>query len=263
LPCCSEALNAAHQTVRVPSRGALAYMKGKRIVLPLQAIVPLEFSFISWNLGRISGFHKGKRQPRGYTYISFWDVLFSTLVTPESPVTQLLRKSRQGDQEATNRLIPVVYNHLHALASRYMRRERPDHTLSATALLNEAYLKLAGSDIEWQDRSHFFVIASRIMRQVLVDHAKARNRMKRGAGGHKVALDEIDLPGPPAGNILELDEALTRFARQDERKARLIELLYFGGLTYQEAALALGVSEVTVHRDVKIAKAWLRKALTP
>ena len=176
-------------------------------------------------------------------------------------MTQLLRESRQGDQEATNRLIPVVYDHLHALASRYMRSERPDHTLSATALLHEAYLKLAGSDVEWQDRSHFFVVASRVMRQILVDHAKTRNRVKRGAGGKRVTLDEIELAAPSGGGILELDEALTRFARQDERKARLMELLYFGGLTYEEAALALGISEVTVHRDVKIAKAWLRKAL--
>jgi RNA polymerase sigma-70 factor (ECF subfamily) len=182
-------------------------------------------------------------------------------MTPDSPVTELLRASRQGDQEAANRLIPVVYQHLHALASRYMRRERQDHTLTPTALLNEAYLKLAGTHTEWQDRSHFFVIASHIMRQILVDHAKTRNRLKRGAGGQRVGLDEIDLPAPASGSILELDEALTRFARQDERKAKLIELLYFGGLTYEEAAEALQISEVTVHRDVKIAKAWLRKAL--
>jgi RNA polymerase sigma factor (TIGR02999 family) len=183
-------------------------------------------------------------------------------VSAEVPVTQLLRESRRGDQEATNRLIPVVYGHLHALASQYMRNERQDHTLSATALLNEAYLKLAGTDIEWQDRSHFFVIASRVMRQILVDHAKAHNRLKRGAGGRKVALEEVDIAaaGSSAG-MVELDEALTRLARQDERKARLMELLYFGGLTYQEAAQALDISEVTVHRDVKIAKAWLRKAL--
>ena len=193
---------------------------------------------------------------------SFCGLCYFVRVSPEVPVTQLLRESRRGDQDATNRLIPVVYDHLHALASRYMRSERPDHTLSATALLNEAYLKLAGTDVEWQDRSHFFVIASRVMRQILVDHAKAHNRQKRGAGGRKVALEEIDLAATPSpAGIVELDEALTRFARQDERKARLMELLYFGGLTYEEAAQALEISEVTVHRDVKIAKAWLRKAL--
>jgi len=181
-------------------------------------------------------------------------------VAPEAPVTLLLRQSREGDREATNRLIPLVYGHLHALAGRYMRDERPDHTLSATALLNEAYLKLAGSDVEWQDRSHFFVIASRVMRQILVDHARTRRRLKR-PGGQKVSLDEIELPAAPAVNVLELDEALTRFAQQDERKAKLIELLYFGGLSYEEAARALDISEATVHRDVKLAKTWLRKAL--
>jgi RNA polymerase sigma-70 factor (ECF subfamily) len=139
-------------------------------------------------------------------------------------VTELLRASRQGDREATDRLIPLVYQHLHALASRYMRRERQDHTLTPTALLNEAYLKLAGTHTEWQDRSHFFVIASHIMRQILVDHAKTRNRLKRGAGGHKVGLDEIDLPAPAGGSILELDEALTRFARQDERNRAITHL---------------------------------------
>ena len=181
-------------------------------------------------------------------------------MAPEAPVTQLLRESRQGDPEATNRLIPLVYAHLHALASRYMRGERPDHTLSPTALLNEAYLKLAGTDVEWQDRSHFLVIASRIMRQILVDHARTRQRLKRD-GGQKVALDEIDLAAAPAVSVLELDEALTRLAQQDERKAKLIELLYFGGLSYEEAARALDISEATVHRDVKLAKVWLRKAL--
>jgi RNA polymerase sigma factor (TIGR02999 family) len=183
-------------------------------------------------------------------------------MTQDAPVTALLRASRQGDRAATERLIPVVYQHLHAMASNYMRRERKDHTLSATALLNEAYLKLAGAGTEWQDRSHFFAIAARSMRQILVDHAKTRNRVKRGAGGQKVALDEVKLAAPAEGGILELDDALTRFALQDERKAKLIELLYFGGLTYEEAAAALQISEATVHREVKLAKAWLRKELS-
>jgi RNA polymerase sigma factor (TIGR02999 family) len=183
-------------------------------------------------------------------------------MTQDAPVTALLRASRQGDREATERLIPVVYQHLHAMAAHYMRQERKDHTLSATALLNEAYLKLAGTATEWQDRSHFFAIAARSMRQILVDHAKSRNRAKRGAGGQKVALDEIELAAPAEGGILELDDALTRFSQQDERKAKLIELLYFGGLTYEEAADALQISEATVHREVKLAKAWLRKELS-
>lgn len=183
-------------------------------------------------------------------------------MNPDERVTKLLRDSRNGDRQASNRLVPLVYDHLHAIASQYMRRERLDHTLTPTALLNEAYLKLAGADISWQDRAHFFVIASQIMRRILVDHAKTRTRQKRGAGAQKVALDDVNLPDPrPDLTILELDDALTRFARQDERKARLIELLYFGGLTYEEAAEALGVSKVTVHRDLKLAKAWLRDCL--
>jgi len=178
------------------------------------------------------------------------------------PVTLLLRQSREGSRAATDRLIPIVYQHLHSLAIRYMQAERRDHTLSPTALLNEAYLKLVGAEIEWQDRAHFFVVASRTMRRVLVDHAKTRNRSKRGAGAQKVALDDIDLASPQSDNlILNLDEALTRFARQDERKARLIELLYFGGLTFEEAAQALDISTATAHREVKMAKAWLRNAV--
>jgi RNA polymerase sigma factor (TIGR02999 family) len=181
---------------------------------------------------------------------------------PDRPVTQLVRESSAGSVEATNLLIPIVYEHLRRLAGHYMRSERSDHTLTPTALLNEAYLKLIGADVEWEDRAHFLCVASRTMRQVLVDHAKARQRVKRGAGAHAVELEAIDLADPrhdPA--IIEVDEALTRFARQDERKAKLIELLYFGGLTYEEAAQALNISTVTVHRDVKFAKAWLREAM--
>jgi RNA polymerase sigma factor (TIGR02999 family) len=123
-------------------------------------------------------------------------------------------------------------------------------------------LKLVGADVEWQDRSHFLFIASRTMRQILVDHAKARQRVKRGAGGQRVELDEIDIADARHDpTIIEVDEALTRFAMQDERKAKLIELLYFAGLTYEEAAEALNISTVTVHRDVKFAKAWLREAM--
>jgi RNA polymerase sigma factor (TIGR02999 family) len=181
---------------------------------------------------------------------------------PDRPVTQLLRESRAGSAEATNRLIPIVYEHLRALAGHYMRGERGNHTLTPTALLNEAYLKLVGADLQWEDRSHFLCIASRTMRQVLVDHAKGRHRVKRGAGALRVELDEIDLADARQDpTIIEVDEALTRLAKQDERRANLIELLYFGGLTYEEAAQALNISTVTVHRDVKFAKAWLREAM--
>jgi RNA polymerase sigma factor (TIGR02999 family) len=181
----------------------------------------------------------------------------------DAPVTQLLRESRAGSAEATNLLIPIVYERLRALAGHYMRGERSNHTLTPTALLNEAYLKLVGAEVEWEDRSHFFCIASRTMRQVLVDHAKARGREKRGGGAQRVELDEIDFADARHDpTLLDVDEALTRFARQDERKAKLIELLYFGGLTYEEAARTLNISTVTVHRDVKFAKAWLREAMS-
>lgn len=178
-------------------------------------------------------------------------------------VTQLLRDSREGNADATARLIPIVYEHLHALARHYMRAERPDHTLTPTALLNEAYVKLAGAETEWHDRTHFLFLASRSMRQILVDHAKTRNRAKRGAGARHVELEEIDICDPNQDAVMiELDEALTRLTQQDERKARVVELLYFGGLNYDEVAQALEISTVTVHRDLKMAKAWLRNALS-
>jgi len=159
--------------------------------------------------------------------------------------------------------MPVVYEQLRKLAARCLRAERPDHTLRATALVNEAYLRLVDADVDWQDRVHFFAVSARLLRRILVDHAKANHRKKRGGGAEKVTLDEALLVGPQAtAGIVELDEALQRLAAHDQRKSELIELLCFGGLTYDEAATALKISPATVHRELKMAKAWLHRELT-
>ena len=178
-------------------------------------------------------------------------------------VTQLLQQWGGGNKAALDELMPVVYEQLRKLASRCLRTERPDHTLRATALVNEAYLRLVDADIAWQDRVHFFAVSARLLRRILVDHAKAHNRDKRGGGAEKISLDDAVLVGPQtSGGIVELDEALQRLAVHDQRKSELIELLFFGGLTYEETAEALKISPATVHRELKMAKAWLHRELT-
>src|SRR5579864_444543 len=185
----------------------------------------------------------------------------------ESPdrqlVTQLLQQWSGGNKQALDELMPFVYDQLRKLATNCLRSERPDHTLRATALVNEAYLRLVDADVAWQDRVHFFAVSARLLRRILVDHAKAHNRDKRGGGAEKLTLDEAILVGPQAaGGIVELDEALQRLAVHDQRKSELIELLFFGGLTYDETAAALKISPATVHRELKMAKAWLHQELT-
>jgi RNA polymerase sigma factor (TIGR02999 family) len=181
---------------------------------------------------------------------------------PKPEVTLLLRAWGAGDPQAFDRLVPLVYEQLQAMAARSLRSERAGHTLSATAVVHEAFLRLVDADVPWNDRIHFFAVAAQVMRRVLVDHAKSLRRGKRGGGAERVALDDVALVSPQASEqVLEVDEALSRLAALDERKSRLLELLYFGGLTYTEAATALGVSEATVHREVKLAKAWLRHEL--
>ncbi len=180
-------------------------------------------------------------------------------------ITNLLHRWRDGDAAASDHLLPLVYQQLHALAARYMKGERGNHTLRATALVNEAYLKLAAShSLPFQDRIHFFAVAARVMRRILVDHARTRNRAKRDAGFQALTLDENLIAGPQTSTQMEaLDEALTRLEAAQPRKCRVIEMIYFGGLTYEEAASALGVSELTIHRDLKFAKAWLQAELAP
>ena len=177
-------------------------------------------------------------------------------------LTKLLHQWSGGDKAALDELMPAVYGQLHRLASRCLRAERPDHTLRATALVHEAYLRLIDADVAWQDRVHFFAVSARLLRRFLVDHAKAHRRQKRGGGAEMIPLDEAVVVGPdsPVG-LLELDAALERLAAQDRRKSEIIELLCFGGLTYDETAAALNVSAATVHRDLKLAKAWLHREL--
>jgi RNA polymerase sigma-70 factor, ECF subfamily len=182
----------------------------------------------------------------------------------ESPsITQLLRQWSSGDKSALDELMPVVYDQLHKLAARYLRAERPGHTLRATALVNEAYLRLVDADVAWQDRVHFFAVSARLLRRILVDHAKATKRQKRGAGAEMIPLDEAVVVGAhsPDG-LLALDTALKNLAAQDLRKSEIIELLCFGGLTYDETAAALNISPATVHRELKLAKAWLHRELS-
>jgi RNA polymerase sigma factor (TIGR02999 family) len=177
-------------------------------------------------------------------------------------VTLLLRDWRAGDRAALDELIPKIYAELHRLAAKYLRGERVDHTLRPTDLVSEAYLRLAdGEHPDWNDRVHFFAIAARTMRQILVDHARKRNAVKRGDGERPVTLDEglVAVDRPEA--MIALDEALSALETFDERKARVIDLHYFGGLTHQEVAEVLGVHANTVARDLRLAEAWIHRHL--
>lgn len=177
-------------------------------------------------------------------------------------VSRLLLAWRDGDQAALDRLVPLVYDQLHALARRHLRGERPDHTLQTTALIHEAYLRLVGSDVTWEGHGHFMAVAAQTMRRILVDHARARSRDKRGGGAAVVDLDEVQIGSPePGPELVALDDALDRLAAFDERKARAVELHYFGGFNYDETAEALGISPATVDRDLRLAKAWLYRDL--
>jgi RNA polymerase sigma-70 factor (ECF subfamily) len=174
-------------------------------------------------------------------------------------VTELLRAWNRGDQQALEQLIPLVEAELRRLARAYMVRERREHTLQPTALVNEAFLRLADAQrIRWQDRAHFLGIAARLMRRVLVDHARVRGAGKRGGGAQKVSLDDaLALAPEPAVDVLALDRALEGLAAVDARKAQVIELRFFGGLSVEETAEVLHVSTDTVKRDWRMAKAWL------
>jgi RNA polymerase sigma-70 factor (ECF subfamily) len=180
-------------------------------------------------------------------------------------VSRLLADWRNGDEEALNQLIPLVYTELQRIARRFMRGERENHTLQSSALVNEVYLRLADHrNIDWQDRVHFFAVAALAMRRVLIDHARARNGLKRGGGAPTVALDDAgDIAAEQAAHLIALDDALRALASFDERKARVVELRYFGGLTAEEAAEVLGVSLATVERDWSTARAWLLRELSP
>jgi RNA polymerase sigma factor (TIGR02999 family) len=178
-------------------------------------------------------------------------------------VTALLAGWRAGDQHAAEKLAGTVYDEMRRLAARYMRNERPDHTLQATALVHEMYLKLfAGEPVEWQNRAHFFAVAAQQLRRILVNHARDRQAGKRG--GKRVRLSLTDVNGvaqPCDQDVLNLDEALSRLEKLDERAARVVELRFFGGLTEVEAAEALQISVATLKRDWAFARAWLLREL--
>jgi RNA polymerase sigma factor (TIGR02999 family) len=183
---------------------------------------------------------------------------------PAAPeITRLLHQWKRGDREAAEQLAGVLYQELHRTAAHYMRLERGGHTLQTTALVNEAYLRLAGLRMDCEDRVHFFALAAQMMRRVLVDHARSRGYLKRGAGAAALPLDDnlIALPDRSA-DVVALDDALNELARRDPRKARVVELRFFGGLSVDETALALNVSPQTVLRDWSLAKAWLAREMS-
>ncbi len=181
-------------------------------------------------------------------------------------ITGMLREWSSGDPEALERLLPMVYKELHRQAAAYLRRERVDHTLQATALINEAYIKLVDQNSpQFEDRTHFFAISARLMRQILVDHARTRQRAKRGGSeAVKVELDEAVHVGIEAQNVdlIALDDALSRLGQLDAQQAKIVELRYFSGLSLDEAADALKISRATTARDWNVAKAWLRRELS-
>jgi len=177
-------------------------------------------------------------------------------------VTRLLHDWQEGRQEALDELMPLVYDELHRLARRHMKPEKKGHTLQTTALVHEAYLRLLGAEVPWKDRVHFFAVAARCMRRILVDHARARDSAKRGGKAVKVPLDEaIATPVDPGLNLVVLDGALSELETQDERKGKVVEMHYFAGLEIEEIASLLGVSASTVKSDLRFARAWLRSRL--
>jgi RNA polymerase sigma factor (TIGR02999 family) len=181
----------------------------------------------------------------------------------DSGPTELLRAWSQGDGSALDRLVPLVYEELHRLARRYMRQERSDHTLQATSLVNEAYLRLIDVNrVEWRDRAHFLAVAAQMMRRILVESARNRQRQKRGGGAVRVSLDDVpELPDSNERDLVALSDALSGLETVDARMGQVVELRFFGGLTVVEAAEVLDVSPETVMRDWKTAKAWLLREI--
>jgi RNA polymerase sigma factor (TIGR02999 family) len=177
------------------------------------------------------------------------------------PVTRLLLDWRGGDASALDRLMPLVYGELRSLAARCLSSEQPGQTLQATSLVNEAYLRLVGAEVEWRDRAHFYALAARLMRRVLVDHARKRHREKRGGGAYVQPLDmTIEIAGESGAfaDLLAVDQAIERLAEFDPRKSRIVEMHFFAGMTHAEIAETEGISAPTVYRDLKLAEAWLR-----
>ena len=180
----------------------------------------------------------------------------------EPDLTALLRDASEGDQNALDRLMPLVYGELRKIAASYLRQERKDHTLQPTALVHEAYLRLTHQkDVAWQNRAHFFGIAAQMMRRILVDHARKRQAAKRDASAWKVATAEVDGGAESAPELLALDRALEELEKIDPQQAKIVELRFFGGLTVEETAEVAGISPRTVKREWRTAKAWLRREI--
>jgi RNA polymerase sigma factor (TIGR02999 family) len=179
-------------------------------------------------------------------------------------ITQLLVDWNDGDKTALDQLIPIVYAELRRQAARYLRQERPGHTLQTTALINEAYLRLVDQkSVQWQNRAQFFGIAAQLMRRILVDHARTKHRAKRGGSAIRVSLSEaIAVTKDTNQDLVEIDEALTRLAEIDEQQSKIVELRFFSGLNVEETAAALNISPATVKRDWSVAKAWLHREIT-
>jgi RNA polymerase sigma factor (TIGR02999 family) len=190
--------------------------------------------------------------------------MLSVPAAPSVRVTSLLKAWSDGDEQAREQLVALVYDELRRMARRYMRRERPGQTLQTTALVNEAYLRLVDvTGVSWQDRTHFFAVAAQIMRRILVDAARARASAKRGGGTPRVSLDQVpDVSNTRADELILVDEALNNLERVDPRKVRVIELRFFGGLSVEETAEALKISPQSVMRDWKLAKAWVLRELS-
>ena len=182
---------------------------------------------------------------------------------PSEGITQLLIDWSKGDQAALERLMPLVYSELRRLASNYLRRERGEHTLQPTALVNEAYLKLVDQrNAKWQNRAHFFGISAQLMRRILVDHARQHQAVKRGGSGQRrVSITSVEKIAKPEVDLLALNEALDELAKMDPQQSRIVELKFFGGLSIDEIAEVLGIGHATVERDWKMARAWLRRQL--
>jgi RNA polymerase sigma factor (TIGR02999 family) len=181
---------------------------------------------------------------------------------PDQPVTALLKEWRAGNREALDQLTPLVYDQLRAVAARHLRSRQPGHTLRATALVHEAYLRLIDIEIPFADRAHFFAVASQLMRRILVDWARSHGRQKRSGGAVQVPLDDVTIgDGEDTEAVLGIHLALEKLAAFDARRASLLEMVLFGGMTYEEAGEVLGTSPATVYRDLKLAKAWLASEL--
>src|SRR5215470_4635615 len=179
-------------------------------------------------------------------------------------ITRLLQGWSDGDEQALEKLTPLLYRELHRMAHRYMRQERPGHTLQTTALINEAYLRLISwKNVRWQNRAQFFGVSAQLMRKILVDFARSRNYAKRGAGGHVISLDDVPVVSRDrARDILALDDALQRLADIDPRKSQIVELRFFGGLSLEETAEVLKVSSRTIRREWDLAKTWISRQMS-